>query len=437
MSITDVKTRTRCRKVKDLFISGSRQWNEDKIREIFFPHDADEIIKLEPMKIDEDLPAWHYESTGIFSVKSAYKLAFDIQRSSRFNSGNSRTGDDSRDIWNLIWRCKVPNKIRIFAWRCASDNLSTKKNKWRRTLEEDSTCSICGTDEESSYHATVACTKARALRFKMREVWSLPGEEEFKFTGPDWLLILLANSSKDSHPLILLLLWRAWHHRNNIVHEDGQCSIDASAVFLQNYVYTLTCSGYSLSSKRPSLQASKTTNTDATSHGNYSPIWSPPKQGSLKLNFDASFIQDTNQGFMGGVIRDHKAGVICAMAEKLTSYADAQEAEAKALLKCLQNCVVQGIHPSEVETDCAAVYTAVNAANQDISKLCFIYREIDNIRKSVFSFSMSLVKRDCNTVAHELAKCNRMEGTQGIWNMCFPDQIKPLIGNDCNKLLHQ
>jgi hypothetical protein len=55
----------------------------------------------------------------------------------------------------------------------------------------------------------VACTKARALRFKMREVWSLPDEEEFKFTGPDWLLILLANSNKDSHPLILLLLWRA------------------------------------------------------------------------------------------------------------------------------------------------------------------------------------------------------------------------------------
>jgi hypothetical protein len=25
----------------------------------------------------------------------------------------------------------------------------------------------------------------------MREVWNLPGEEEFKFTGPDWLLILL------------------------------------------------------------------------------------------------------------------------------------------------------------------------------------------------------------------------------------------------------
>jgi hypothetical protein len=80
MTITNLKTHTRCRKVKDLFIRGSRQWNEGKIREIFYPHDADEIIKLEPIENDKDVPVWHYESTCIFSVKSAYKLAFDTQR---------------------------------------------------------------------------------------------------------------------------------------------------------------------------------------------------------------------------------------------------------------------------------------------------------------------------------------------------------------------
>jgi hypothetical protein len=68
------------------------------------------------------------------------------------------------------------------------------------------------------------------------------------------------------------------------------------------------------------------------------------------------------------------------MTEKLTSCADAQEAKAKALLKCFQNFVLQSIHPTEVETDCVAVYTAINVVNQDMSKLCFIYREIDRIR---------------------------------------------------------
>jgi hypothetical protein len=31
------------------------------------------------MNIDEDMPAWHYESTGIFSVKSAYKIALTFR----------------------------------------------------------------------------------------------------------------------------------------------------------------------------------------------------------------------------------------------------------------------------------------------------------------------------------------------------------------------
>jgi hypothetical protein len=69
---------------------------------------------------------------------------------------------------------------------------------------------------------------------------------------------------------------------------------------------------YSLSSKRPALQPSVATDNEVTNLGNNS-IWKPPKQGKLKVNFNASFIQDTNQGFMGGIIRDHSAGVICAM----------------------------------------------------------------------------------------------------------------------------
>jgi hypothetical protein len=31
------------------------------------------------------------------------------------------------------------------------------------------------------------------------------------------------------------MLWRAWHHRNNIVHGDGKASVDASVLYLINY----------------------------------------------------------------------------------------------------------------------------------------------------------------------------------------------------------
>ena len=56
-----------------------------------------------------------------------------------------------------------------------------------------------GIKVEDSFHAAVECTKARALRHRMREVWDLPKEKSFRKVGNDWLLILLNNAPKRQH----------------------------------------------------------------------------------------------------------------------------------------------------------------------------------------------------------------------------------------------
>jgi hypothetical protein len=92
--------------------------------------------------------AWHYDPSGVFSVKSAYRLAYNLKNGIRWRAGNSGEPDNSRKIWKIIWRANVPKKVRIFGWRVACDNLATKRNKLRRTLERESICNICGTEEE-------------------------------------------------------------------------------------------------------------------------------------------------------------------------------------------------------------------------------------------------------------------------------------------------
>jgi hypothetical protein len=242
----------------------------------------------------------------------------------------------------------------------------------------------------------------------MRNVWSLPEEYDFRYTGPDWLLILLSNASKESHPLILMLLWRAWHLRNNIIHEDGKCTVEASAIFLQNYLDTLNCVGSGESSKGKGLQASCALQDHVHRNEGHFPWWSPPEVGRLKMNVDASFIKESNDGFMGVVIRDHLGTVLCSMAQKLNKCADGEEAEALALLHGLRLCVQHGFSPEVVETDCAAVYAAVNGPAQNLSILCAVYSEIASIRGSSFLFTLSQVERECNSVAHELGKCCRV-----------------------------
>jgi hypothetical protein len=50
---------------------------------------------------------------------------------------------------------------------------------------------MCGAEDENGHRAVVRYTKARALRYEMRENWELPDKQQFKRPGVDWLLLLL------------------------------------------------------------------------------------------------------------------------------------------------------------------------------------------------------------------------------------------------------
>ena len=76
LQICGKKSRTRIKLVSELFLSGSRSWDENLIRHLFYIHDAEEILKLRILRVGEgDFIAWHHEKSGLFFVKSAYRLA--------------------------------------------------------------------------------------------------------------------------------------------------------------------------------------------------------------------------------------------------------------------------------------------------------------------------------------------------------------------------
>lgn len=97
------------------------------------------------------------------------------------------------------------------------------------------TCELCRREDESGHNAVVLCPKARALRSEMRKHLQLPDELQFRYTGPDWLLTLLGLLDWETEACVLLLLWRAWHLRNDQVHVKGMEPIEGSARFLVSY----------------------------------------------------------------------------------------------------------------------------------------------------------------------------------------------------------
>jgi hypothetical protein len=77
---------------------------------------------------------------------------------------------------------------------------------------------------------------ARVLHEQMRDFWRLPPEFAFGYSGSEWLLNLLQSLDTDMCAKVMFLLWRVWHHRNNIVHGDGKASASASVPYLVNYL---------------------------------------------------------------------------------------------------------------------------------------------------------------------------------------------------------
>ena len=96
-------------------------------------------------------------------------------------------------------------------------------------------CTICGVQDESIVHALVTCPKVRAMRIALGEVWNIPGEELFRFTGPDCLLILLNQLGSPVREQVLFMFWRAWHLRNDLIFGRGKESVNASVIFMENY----------------------------------------------------------------------------------------------------------------------------------------------------------------------------------------------------------
>ena len=167
------------RVVSELIDQTSWSWNMQAVRDFFSPLDWEliESIRLSTSPQDEYW-AWHYEKSGIFTVRSAYQLAVqlrDRENSSCCSSNSNPSGN--RSLWNSIWKLNVPQKIKVFLWRVVNHGLATRLNKWKCSLEKDNLCELCGLQVESEFHALVMCDHARNLRSAMRKFWALPSEE--------------------------------------------------------------------------------------------------------------------------------------------------------------------------------------------------------------------------------------------------------------------
>jgi hypothetical protein len=121
--------------VDELFDGEHRRWNEQLVHQSFIGIDADEILKIQPSRtLPEDVATWSLERSGVYSIRSAYKLLKTDhleQLAAKEGSGAASTG---RYWWKLLSKLKIPPKVKVFWWRVIHGFLPCKAELHRRHI---------------------------------------------------------------------------------------------------------------------------------------------------------------------------------------------------------------------------------------------------------------------------------------------------------------
>ncbi|KAL5814340.1 hypothetical protein ACOSQ4_024981 [Xanthoceras sorbifolium] len=155
------------------------------------------------------------------------------------------------------------------------------------------------------------------------------------------------------------------------------------------------------------------------------PRWSPPSAG-FKFNVDAAVDAASGKFGVGIVARDQWGCLKSAAALIFPSFFSVAVAEARAVFEGFKLAVSSSLSPFFVESD-----------SLEIVKLCGGFSstrcEVNSIVQDIlfhfgcFADSLAFVSRNCNNVAHCLAKWALWSSSNSVWFCSFPDWLLKLV----------
>jgi ribonuclease HI len=209
------------------------------------------------------------------------------------------------------------------------------------------------------------------------------------------LALAPVDASMDIRPKVIFLLWRVWHHRNNVVHVDGKASIIASARYISNYLQSF------LSITKPNLPG------QTMSEGPH--VWAAPLEGRLKANVDAGWDELTKAAGIGIVIWDYLGHLVVSVWRFIQSCASAEEVEMMACLKGLKHLVDLRRWPATLESDCLRVIQMVSGKDHEMSSSWALVNEVRELLMIYQDIAIRKVDRMSNGVAHVLAQLGKAD----------------------------
>ncbi|GKC82324.1 reverse transcriptase [Tanacetum coccineum] len=152
--------------VRDLLNLKGDGWNREILSSLF-PHNiTSKIACCFVSKSRNDVLYWHNNPGAQFSLKSAYLLATKADEDMAWTT----ISDDLNDFWRVVWKARVPSKVKLFMWRVWNNYVPIIANLQSRGLDLTSSCTHCSETTKYIVHVMFKCSIAKELSSRMEDI---------------------------------------------------------------------------------------------------------------------------------------------------------------------------------------------------------------------------------------------------------------------------
>ncbi|WOG87677.1 hypothetical protein DCAR_0206908 [Daucus carota subsp. sativus] len=391
-------------KVSSLMLPDVRRWDEDLVRDIFVPRDANIILATPLSEANSDIWYWRKENNGIFSIKTAYNLIQEAKPV--LNHYNNPC------FWKRTWNLHIPPKVKNFMWRAITGCLPTKDMLHLKKVSINVICSLCNSEIETTSHIFLECSFAKSC-------WQVAGvglDEAVYTSFQEWVLNVFNGWDADKRQRGAMLCWIIWKCRNDLIWNQkclkAQEAANSARVALSQWMEA--------QDKFFDRSWSMLNQNDGDER------WTLPTENQTKVNTDAAVFVSFNRYSYAFAARNYKGELLEARSKCNEGTISPDCAEIMGIREALSWIKAKEMENVVVETDCLVAVQAIRSEAAMISYFGSLVQECRELLRYAKDKGVILrfVKRSANNLAHALASCSYSVADR-VWkaNEAYPEII--------------
>lgn len=327
--------------VKKFIIDGA--WDIQRLKTILSEDMVQHITEnVSPhlLDVDNDKAWWMGDTSGNFTVKSAWEIFRKKQEQSK--------------LYDYMWPKGLPTKICFFLWRTWIRKIPIDDNLKRIKISVVSRCWCCDDyNEETINHLFLTSPIARKLwrQFAICAGLHIEGLQLHQVILKWWTSKQPPKLRIIFWAILAIIMWEIWKRRNTRKH-GGNTTYGRMAYQVQMTINQLIKVNYpwftAVPTDWPSVIQYMTEYKPRLYHCLVS--WKKPDIGRVKVNTDGASHGNPGLSTYGYCVRDDKGDLIYAQAGQL-GITTSIVAETTAVYKAIKYCYTQGFNNVSLETD--------------------------------------------------------------------------------------